>query len=268
MYKRIDFTKLEGLATYQDTLEFLQTSYRDTISTLARLVGSRVILVGVTDQGLTYSDGWITIDGELMPFAGGLKADRIIVDDLSDTEIFGDGSTQTIYYTKTARLGISGGYAFSEFIRADTVANISEGLKNLVIAYNNLSSAFNTHVHTWDQIVGKPTAFPPSAHTHPWDQITNKPSVPSFYFGSFTLNPGLGEGDTPQDGNWTVNIPDQGTDNYRITGTLVSYGDNWGDDNDVIWMIRNKKNTSFELLTREVSGNRQWLYFDYVIIKL
>jgi hypothetical protein len=268
MYKRIDFTNLEGLATYQDTLEFLQTSYRDTISTLARLVGSRVIVTGVVDQGLTYSDGWVVIDGELMPFTGGLNSDRVIVDEPSNSEVFGNGTIQNVYYTKSARLGVSGGYAFSDFIRVDTVANISEGLKNMVVAYNNLSYAFNTHVHTWDQIVGKPTTFAPSYHTHPWDQVTGKPSVPSFYFGSFTLNPGPGEGDSPQDGRWTLYIPDQGTLNYRVTGTLVSYGNNWGDDNDVMWMIRNKQSNSFELLTREVSGNRQYLWFDYVVIKL
>ena len=97
MYKRIDFTKLEGIATYQDTLDFLQLSYRDAISAIAKAFGSRVIVTGVTDLGTTYSDGWVVIDGELMPFAGGLKTDRIITEELTDTEIFGDGSVQTVY---------------------------------------------------------------------------------------------------------------------------------------------------------------------------
>src|SRR5205814_7365106 len=124
MNKRIDFTKLEGLATYQDTLDFLQTSYREAISAIAKAFGSRVIVTGITDQGATYSDGWVVIDGELMPFAGGLKTDRIIVEELTDTEIFANGTTQTVYYTKRAKLGVTGGYAFSDFIRVDTMSAI------------------------------------------------------------------------------------------------------------------------------------------------
>ena len=263
MYKRIDFTKLEGLATYQDTLDFLQASYRDTISAIAKAFGNRVIVTGVTDQGTTFSDGWVMIDGELMPFLTGMKSDRVIVEEVSDIEVFANGSTQTVYFTKRARLGITGGYAFSDFIRVDALANISEGLKSLVLAHNNLKTAFNLYKPSWGDVQGKPLEFTPSYHTHPWDQITNKPSLPSFYFGVHNM----GNGDSAGDSLFTVYIPDQGTTNYRVTGTLVSYGDNWGDDNDVIWMIRNKQNSSFELLTREVSGNRQWLRFEYMVIK-
>ena len=147
MYKRIDFSKLEGLATYQDTLDFLQISYREAISAVARAFGSKVIVTGVTDLGTTYTDGWVIIDGELMPFAGGLKTDRIVVEELTDTEIFNDGSIQTVYYTKRAKLGITGGFAFSDFIRVDTMSAISQGLKSLIAAHNNLQAAYNTHRH-------------------------------------------------------------------------------------------------------------------------
>lgn len=268
MYKRIDFTKLEGLAVYQDTLDFLQLSYRDTISAIARAFGSKVIVTGVTDLGANYSDGWVVIDGELLPFVGGLKSGRIIIEELTDTEVFGDNTTQTVYFTRRAKLGVTGGYAFTDFIRVDTIAAIGEGLKSLLNAYNNLQTAFDTHTHSWNQITDKPLTFNPSGHRHDWGEIDNKPTLPNFYFGSFILNPGSGAGDVPgSDGRWTILIPNQGTTNYCVTGTLVSYGDNWGDDNDVLWMIRNKQNNSFELLVREVSGNRQYLRFEYVVIK-
>src|SRR5688572_31879700 len=152
MYKRIDFSKLEGLATYQDTLDFLQISYREAISAVAKAFGSKVIVTGVTDQGLSYSDGWIIIDGELMPFTGGLKTDRIVVEELTDTEIFNDGSIQTVYYTKRAKLGITGGFPLTDFIRVDTMSAISQGLKNLITAHNNLQTAFGGHTHSWNDI--------------------------------------------------------------------------------------------------------------------
>jgi hypothetical protein len=263
MYKRIDFSKLEGLATYQDTLDFLQTSYREAISAIAKAFGSRVIVTGVTDLGTSYSDGWVVIDGELMPFAGGLKTGRIVVEEISDTEIFNDGSIQTVYYTRRAKLGITGGYAFTDFVRVDTMAAISQGLGNLITAHNNLQAAFNTHAHSWNQITDKPGTFPPSYHRTNWSDIDNVPQfVPLLRKGRAYI----GDFDGYQDNGWLVLFDNIGHNNYFVVGSLLSVGDNWNDDNDVIWMIRDKLNDRFTVLLRQVAGNRQDLWFEYAII--
>lgn len=34
-----------------------------------------------------------------------------------------------------------------------------------------------SHTHDWAQITGKPASFPPSAHTHGWAEITGKPTT-------------------------------------------------------------------------------------------
>jgi hypothetical protein len=262
MYKRIDFTKLEGIATYQDTLDFLQTSYRDAISAIAKAFGGRVIVTGVTDQGTTFSDGWVIIDGELMPFTGGLKTDRVIIDEATDTEVFGDGSVQTVYYTHRAKLGVTGGFAFSDFIRVDTMSAISQGLKSLVIAHNNLQNAFNTHTHSWYQITDKPGTFPPSAHRHNWSEIDNKPALLTpLTSGSIYV------GDVADDREITVFFPNVGTSNYVVVGNLVSLTtSNWNNDNDIFWMVGNKNPSYFWLLMREVSRDIQNVRFDYVLI--
>ena len=261
MYKRIDFTKLEGIAIYQDTLDFLQTSYRDAISAIAKAFGSRVIVTGVTDQGTTYSDGWVIIDGELMPFAGGLKTNRIIIEEVTDTEVFGDSSVQTVYYTHRAKLGVTGGFAFSDFIRVDTMASISDGLKNLIVAHNNLQAAFNTHTHSWNQITDKPATFPPSPHHHSWSDIDNKPTLVTVLAKGVVNLP-----DVDTDNLVQIYFNNVGTSSYIVVGHLVSQGGYWNNDNDVIWMIANKSPSSFSLLLREVSPNIQNLRFEYVLI--
>lgn len=264
MYKRIDFSKLEGLATYQDTLDFLQTSYREAISAIAKALGSKVIVTGITDLGTTYSDGWVIIDGDLMPFAGGLKTDRIVVEEISDTEIFNDGSIQTVYYTKRAKLGITGGFAFSDFIRVDTMSAISVGLKNLVTAHNNLQAAFNTHTHSWNDITNKPATFPPSYHRTNWGDLDNVPQLLMYLWkGSRYI------GDSWDNSTFNVGFPDVGTTNYFVVGSLVSVGGNPYDDNDVIWTIRDKRSNSFNLLTQEttpVNPPTQNLWFEYALI--
>jgi len=262
MYKRIDFSKLDGLPVYQDTLDFLQTSYRDAISAIARAFGSKVIATGLADQGATYSDGWIIIDGELIPVSGGIKADRIIVDDIAGTEVFNDGSTQTVYYTKQAKLGIIGGYALADFIRLDAISAINTNLKNLTAAHNTLQAVFNTHTHSWNQLTDKPATFTPSAHRHNWGDIDGKPSLlTGLYKGSYYI----GDID-PASMMRAITFPNVGTSNYLVVGSLVSDGNDWNVDNNVFWTIKWKSATSFYLLLREYGNPGQTLRFDYALI--
>lgn len=272
MYKRIDFNKLGGLATYQDTLDFLQASYRDSISAIAKAFGSKVIVSGVIDQGSnTYSDGWVVIDGELMPFDAGLKSPRMIVNEISGTELFGDGSTQTVYFTRRATTGITGGYAFSDFIRVDTMSAISEGLKSLVTAHNNLQFAFDNYRPRpeYGDIKNVPTSFNPSSHRHRWDEVDHPNNVLTYlYKGSWDFQ------DPGYDDDWTrvyFNGNVLPTDRYIVAGSLISLtgGDNgWNIDNDVFWMIKNRTNIYFDLLLGEVAHITQDVKFDYVLIPL
>jgi hypothetical protein len=266
MYKRIDFSKLEGLATYQDTLDFLQTSYREAISAIAKAFGSKVIVTGVTDLGTSYSDGWVVIDGELMPFAGGLKAGRIVVEELTDTELFNNGSIQTVYYTRRAKQGITGGYAFSDFVRVDTMAAISQGLGNLIAAHNNLQAAFNSHTHSWNQITDKPGSFNPSYHRHDWSDIDNRPPFTILRTGTYDLpyiSGGTGDLKVQVNIPWTP-MP------YMVVGSLVSMSDirYWTNDNNAMVTIKDKSNTSFQLLVQNEHNNDMDLYFDYALISL
>ncbi|OQP45902.1 hypothetical protein A4H97_32185 [Niastella yeongjuensis] len=265
MYKRIDFSKLEGLATYQDTLDFLQASYRETISAIAMAFGSKVIVTGVVDLGVSYSDGWVIIDGELMPFVPGLKADRIIVEDIADTEIFNDGSIQSVYYTKRAKFGNTGGYLFTDFIRVDTLTSISQGLKGLITAHNNLQAAFNTHTHSWNQITDKPGSFNPSPHRHNWTDIDNRPPYSILYAGiSWIGDPATDNG---QEWRW-VFFPSVGTDRYIVAGTMNSQNDwnNWVADNNVTWAVKDREPAAFKVLCQDNGGGVQKLQFEYALI--
>lgn len=47
------------------------------------------------------------------------------------------------------------------------------------------------HAHSWAQITGKPSTFPPSAHTHVWGEVTGKPSEAGYRrhsTGTFNAN--------------------------------------------------------------------------------
>lgn len=74
-------------------------------------------------------------------------------------------------------------------------------------------------------------------------------------------------GDVPNDDVLiNVVIPNQGSGNYKVAGTLVGYGADWDKDNDVMWIITDKQATSFKLSLRQITRNTQNLKFDFVII--
>jgi hypothetical protein len=63
----------------------------------------------------------------------------------------------------------------------------------------------------------------------------------------------------------TVYFSSVGTTNYMVVGSLVS-GGAWDSDNDVIWTVKNKTETSFQLVLAEVNGDFQTLSLDYMLI--
>lgn len=143
MNQRIDFTRSGGFPFTQDTFAYMQDSYRNALSALATVFGQLVIVTGVADLGGSWGDGWVSINGELMPFVGGVKKDKIIVEEITDTEIFGDDVENSVYFKKTAKLGITGGNDFTDFVRAKSIAQIEDGLnkKGMITMWSGSVSA-------------------------------------------------------------------------------------------------------------------------------
>lgn len=137
MNKRIDFTKPGGLHIYQDTLDFMQQSYRGAIGALSLAFGARVIVSGVEDLGASYSAGWVIIDGELMPFIAGAKTANVVIEEVVADESFDNQTTKTVYFTKQAKCGNVPGMDFADFVKVSTVsyltANVASMLARLVV---------------------------------------------------------------------------------------------------------------------------------------
>ena len=56
---RIDYSNLGGFPLEQDTLSFMQNSYSDAFSAMAKLCGDKVILTGVVVEAGNVSAGWV-----------------------------------------------------------------------------------------------------------------------------------------------------------------------------------------------------------------
>ena len=146
MYQRIDFSKIDGYPLTQDTLDFMQKSYRDAIAAMAGLMGNLVIVSGVADLGANWGDGWVVMNGELLPFVGGVKAARVIVEEITGTETFANASVQTVLYTRRARLASVGGDAFADFVRLTNMKDFNVR----ALQSENASIRVKKLTGTWD----------------------------------------------------------------------------------------------------------------------
>ncbi|NOS94527.1 MAG: hypothetical protein HOP30_21660, partial [Cyclobacteriaceae bacterium] len=90
MYQRIDFPKTDGFPFDQETFDFMQKSFRDCFAGIAAHFGHLVIVSGVDDLGANWGDGWVVIAGELLPFVGGTKAGRVVIQETTEDALFED----------------------------------------------------------------------------------------------------------------------------------------------------------------------------------
>ncbi len=131
MNKVEQLTNLGGFPMTQYTLDFMQQSYRNALASLARLVGEAVIVAGMEESGDTVADGWISYNGELLPFTGGPRLSTWIVEEVTEDRVFADQVSRTVYFTRSARFA-AGGIPYANLQRIGALS----AMKGLVDAMN------------------------------------------------------------------------------------------------------------------------------------
>lgn len=136
-----------GFPGTNKTLRFLQDAYQQPLEAITRILGDKVILSGVVvnNDGVnppTVSDGYIAIDGMIIPFVAGDYASTVTVFETVEnatynTDINNDNALDNLpaYKTRAATCGTGGVdiYDFSDFVRLDTIKNLTP-LKDIVTA--------------------------------------------------------------------------------------------------------------------------------------
>lgn len=148
MANTIDFTQPGGLYVYQDTLAFLQQAYAPVLDALGATFGEKLILTGATEAAGSASAGWVVVNGEIIPFAGGSIATYCYVDTSTANEQFDDASTKPVYTTKTVRFtAVPGGatFTYASLVRlpyaASTLKDALNAFKTMFTNLVNLESA-------------------------------------------------------------------------------------------------------------------------------
>jgi hypothetical protein len=125
MHKQIDFSNIGGFPLEQDTLAFMQDSYTTALMHIARLCGGdKIILWGVEVEDGVVSDGAISINNEIIPFAGGAVDNYISIEITQGPALYEDGNVKYPYTTKIATCAAVGDIAMAELQRLPTLINI------------------------------------------------------------------------------------------------------------------------------------------------
>ncbi|WP_343671831.1 hypothetical protein [Chitinophaga sp.] len=141
MNKIEQLTNLGGFPMTQYTLDFMQSSYHDALAGLSKLIGNGVIVSGMEEVNNNVADGWISYNGELLPFIGGPKQATWIVEELSESRLFADQVTRNVYFTRRARFA-TGGIAYGNLQRIETLVGLRDTIANMQVSFtqqlNNL----------------------------------------------------------------------------------------------------------------------------------
>ncbi|MFA7448822.1 MAG: hypothetical protein WCY77_10320 [Weeksellaceae bacterium] len=122
---RIDVQQSGGFPLETDTLDFLQNSY-SLLNSLGFIAGNMTILTGCHESGSGVTNGTVFINGEVLPFEGGVKQERVVVLETQETRFFENGEEKIVYKKRFAKFGSGhGSIAWSNFVRVTTNAVLS-----------------------------------------------------------------------------------------------------------------------------------------------
>lgn len=267
---KIDFNQVGGFPMTTNILSKIQTAFT-LFNALGNIVGDLGIISGCEVAGANVSDGVVYINGEVLEFRGGVVQTKVILKEDAENLTFQNGNSYPSIKTRYASFGTGvGAMNWVDFKRGYQTKNMLEALAlkaddSIVMAIADTVALMLTKLNTIEEGAEK-NVQPNYTQTDDTkdDFIKNKPGTISYLAkGTFDVGDVRATDDIK-----TVTFPTVGTNNYMVVGSMVSVGTDNSRDNDVMWMIREKTNTSFKLTFREVAAIVQNLSFEYMLIPL
>ena len=102
---KIDFNQTGGFPMSTQILDALQEAYK-IFNAHGAMAGDLDIILGCEVGGVgNVTDGFVHINGELLPFVGGQISTNVAIVETSDLRGFEDGSQKPVIYTRYATFG-------------------------------------------------------------------------------------------------------------------------------------------------------------------
>ncbi|MGV4413882.1 hypothetical protein [Chryseobacterium sp. T1] len=127
---RIDFNQPGGFPLSTQILDAAQEAYK-TFNAYGQLAGELAIITGCTDINVNeVSDGFVSINGELLPFKSATKSQYVVIVENADQRGFEDGSVKPVIYKRYVTFGSSDvQFEWANFRRPLTLFQLEDRLK-------------------------------------------------------------------------------------------------------------------------------------------
>lgn len=257
----LNFNQVGGFPLTTRILDEIQKAY-SVFNALGAIAGDKTIISGCVTTGSIVSDGVVFINGEVLEFRAAALQTKVKIIEVVETLVFEDNVAKSVIKTRYVTFGTGvGAMDWVDFKRGFET-------KNIETVFDSMSQSLATIATKLATIeqgakVQLQSDFNQTDSTKK-DYIKNIPGFINYlHKGTFAV------GDVFDDDLLKITFPTVGTDQYLVVGSLLSIGSNYDNDNDVIWMIRDKQSTSFKITLREINGgNVQNLSFEYMLIPL
>jgi hypothetical protein len=247
---KLDVNQVGGFPLTTRILDELQ-KIPAVFNGLGGIAGDKTILYGCNVTGSTATDGVVFVNGEVFFFKGGIVQTKVIIKEDTENLVFENNESKTVIRTRYMQFGSGvGAMDWADFKKPFETKELEAALagKTDLTTFEALADAFAI-VYT------KMLTIETGAQKNPTNVLR------FLHQGTFNI------GDTiTTDSLLQINFPDIATSNYMVFGSLVSKSSNHVNDNDVIWVVREKNTSFFKLSLREVSNDIQNLDFEYMLI--
>lgn len=128
---KVNYDQTEGFPLDVNILDFGQKANQIT-QQLGEIIAPLAIIKGCVQNGNNVSDGIVCINGEMLPFKGGLKQDVVRIVETAENRVFENGSSKPVLITRYATFGAGAdfGYSWGQFHRGLTIKKIEEKLND------------------------------------------------------------------------------------------------------------------------------------------
>ena len=266
----INFNQVGGFPFSTNILAKLQTAF-SIFNALGNIVGELTIISGCEVAGDNVGNGIVYFNGEVLEFRGGLAQTKVIIKEDVESLLFENQNSYPVVKTRYATFGTGvGAINWVDFKRGFATKDIIETLalkgdKTVLDGLSDFVDLMYAKLLTIDMYAEKNVQANLLQTDDTKDDFVKGQTPTISYLAKGTYAIGDVDGT-----DWieTVTFPNVGTNNYMVVGCIVSVGSNHTLDNDVMWMVREKTNSSFKLTFREVASVVQNLNFEYMLIPL
>lgn len=127
----INFYSGNNFPQYREALAKMQ-NMTHLVADIAGLGGRNFILSGCVLNDDKVSDGVIVINGEMMPFKGSVKKDKITIEEKRDDVTALNVVYPETYITRIAKFSDDGEYRWSDFMQVPTNLELYNMIKNVI----------------------------------------------------------------------------------------------------------------------------------------